>query len=335
MYHGSVAAVIIASLILFTGCNGKNENNSTSGFEEETSFFSMDTAVSVKGSRSDVTTATDTIRKLNDLFDRYSGTSDIYALNHRIEKDISDETAGLIRQSSELTEKFGDEVNIFAGDITDCWDINSEDPEVPSDEDIEKALSSTEKAEFSLDDMRFLNDFGSIDAGSVAKGYALDVIDGQLEDDSCCVVSMTSSVMMKGKKPDGQPFTISIVDPNDRNDTLGVIKTDECFLSTSGGYERYFESGGKRYGHIFDLDTGRPAETDLVSVTVLCDSGIVSDFLSTLIYIGGTEDLDRYFGYDDVRGAVAVTDDGFVYVKNVDFSLSDEQRYTVKEWENG
>ena len=66
-------------------------------------------------------------------------------------------------------------------------------------------------------------------------------------------------------------------------------------MSTSGGYERYFEVDGKKYCHIIDLETGYPVETDLISVTVVsAENGLLTDFLSTCVYMGGTKKLDQY-----------------------------------------
>lgn len=319
----AAAAMFCAAL---GGCSAEGRPQTTR------TVFVMDTAASVKGTAEDVERAVDTLTTLDGLFDRYDQSSDICSINKRLDNAVSDNTAEIIRQSVRLEEIYGDSVSIFAGDITDAWNIRSENPQIPSDEAISKALKSYRNASFSLETMSFADENGSIDLGCVAKGYALDKVKERLGED-CCVVSMSSSILLHGQKPGGEKFSVAIRDPADGGRTLGTLYTDECFLSTSGGYERFFEVDGRRYIHIFDLQTGSPCKSDLTSVTVLCDSGIKSDFLSTLIFIGGTERLGEFMS-DPALKIVAVTDGNLVYIsKGVELTLEEGCGYTLKEWE--
>lgn len=332
-----LAAATICCIAL-AGCSSDDP-------QTQRTVFVMDTAASVKGTASDVDLAVDTLTHLNGLFDRYDKKSDIYSINNRLGAAVSDYTAELIEQSVQLSGSYGGNVSIFAGDITDAWNISSDEPAVPSEEMLSEALKSFRNASFSLDTMSFADENGSIDVGSVAKGYALDKIAERLGDE-CCIVSMTSSVLLHGKKSNGEKFSVSIRDPADGERTLGTLHTDECFLSTSGGSERFFEIGGKRYIHIFDLTSGMPCETDLISVTVICGGtdatagGILSDFLSTLIFIGGTDSLGKFM--EDPRlGIIAVTDKNTIYIsENIDFSLAEDRdpsradSYKLEVWKN-
>lgn len=324
----ALAAAAVCCVVL-AGCSSPNSQYA----QTQRTVFVMDTAASVKGTAEDVELAVDTLTVLSGLFDRYDSKSDIYSINARLGADVSDYTAELIERSVRLSEKYGSNVSIFAGDITDAWNISSDEPSVPSEETLSDAMKSFRNASFSLDAMSFADENGSVDVGSVAKGYALDKIAEELGDE-CCIVSMTSSVLLHGRKPDGEKFSVAIRDPSDGESTLGTLRTDECFLSTSGGFERFFEVDGKRYIHIFDLESGMPCETDLTSVTVICDSGILSDFLSTLIFIEGTEGLGDFMR-DPQLGIVAVTDKNTVCIsENVDFSLAADSGYKLEVWKN-
>lgn len=85
---------------------------------------------------------------------------------------------------------------------------------------------------------------------------------------------------------------------------------------TSGDYQRYFiGSNGKRYHHILDPTTGYPAESGLVSVTVVAGRSMDADALSTILFIAGinrgTKFLKEFFGVEaifiDMNLAVHIT----------------------------
>ena len=126
---------------------------------------------------------------------------------------------------------------------------------------------------------------------------------------------MTSSMLLYGEKPEGEPFRIAIRGADD-GEILGTVETDSCFLSTSGGYERFFtDENGKNYSHILDSVTGYPVETDLETVTVFCENGLLSDYLSTLIYMDGTKSIGKHLSSDEYK-LVAADNDGNVYVSD-------------------
>lgn len=339
--RGITGAAFAALLCVFLGgCSSFANGNAP---QISRTVFVMDTAASVKGAESDVEAAVDTLTSLDRLFDRYNPQSDVYAINARDNSgisqisQISNNTAELIRQSVELSETYGGAVSIFAGDITDAWGITSGSAKIPTEREISDALASFNNASFSLDTMSFADENGSLDLGSVAKGFALDKVKEKLEKrlgNEPCVVSMSSSILLHGSKPNGEKFSVAIRDPEDGSRTLGTLYTDECFLSTSGGYERFFEVDGRRYIHIFDLSTGAPCESDLTSVTVICNSGIKSDFLSTLIFIGGTERLGEFMS-DKTLKIIAVTDDKTVIIsEGVELKLDESSGCTLKVWED-
>jgi thiamine biosynthesis lipoprotein len=64
-------------------------------------------------------------------------------------------------------------------------------------------------------------------------------------------------------------------------------------MSTSGSEEQFFESGGRRFGHIIDARTGWPAER-VTGVTVVADTATRSDALATAFFVGGRDLAERY-----------------------------------------
>ena len=83
---------------------------------------------------------------------------------------------------------------------------------------------------------------------------------------------------------------------------------------TSGGYERYFEQDGKVYHHILDPNTGYPAESGLISATIICQNGMLADALSTTLFVLGEEKAIEYWRDYGGFEAVLITDDGRMLV---------------------
>ena len=104
-----------------------------------------------------------------------------------------------------------------------------------------------------------------------------------------------------------------------------ILPLQDAYAITSGGYERYFEENGKTYHHIIDPATGYPADSGLLSVTVVAKAngpdftgpgnGTMCDAFSTALFVMGEEkalDFWRTGGYD--FDLVLVTSDGRVVI---------------------
>lgn len=256
------------------------------------------------------------IKELDGLLSAYDEKSEINRLNAAgsgKKLSISPETSEVLDRSLELYEKYGG-CNIMIGAVTQLWDITGE-PKVPSDAEIEKALKTVDADNIKLNVKTCqLENGAQADLGCDAKGYALDKVKEILDEQKPegAVVSFGSSILCYGKKPDGSRFKIGIKDPFYPDTLCAQLECDACFVSTSGGYERFFEADGIRYCHIFDEKTGRPSESTLQSVTVISDSGIESDFLSTRIYLDGKENLSKWLEREDIS-VIAVDENARVY----------------------
>ncbi|MFA5658920.1 MAG: FAD:protein FMN transferase, partial [Oscillospiraceae bacterium] len=283
--------ISVTIILISSGCTA---NNAT-----EYSGFFMDSYAQFKVWNGQAKELSQTAEDLDALFSMYNENSDIYKINTNANAVIvHDDTIAIINDTIKLNDEFGGGVDITVGGLTLLWNITSEKPEIPAKEEIDSALLQTgiDKIEIDSTKNTVISQGTRLDLGAVAKGYACDKIKKQLNetDARCAVVTFGSSSLLYGEKPDGQPFRVAIKDPEESGGIIGTFEADACFVSTSGGYERFFEIGGVKYQHILDINTGYPAQTDLISVTVICDGGLKSDFLSTLIFIGGSKELDAH-----------------------------------------
>lgn len=312
-----------------------------------TQDFVMDTLATQKLYGSDGEAGSELMKRLSSSLSMYVDGSEIDKINSSAGKEytvVSKDTFEIIRQAKELSEDSDGLFDITIAPITILWGINGKDkvPTVPKDDDIKSALELVNITRLELsqenDSVLLLDENMMIDLGGIAKGYACDKLYDLYSADKklkAGIVSFGSSILLYGEKPDKSPFNVAINSPHGENQFLGIVKAragkNGKFISTSGGYERYFEVDGERYHHIFNAATGRPADTDLISVTVITDNGTESDYLSTLLFIKGKESLPQYM---DKYGIIAVDEDNNVYISDGlkdDFELSEDLGFKLGE----
>ncbi|MCI5841189.1 MAG: FAD:protein FMN transferase [Clostridium sp.] len=278
----AVVAAVAAAAIFFASSN-----------EVKREFFAMDTFVSakVKGfAAKDAAGGISTlVRELDSKqLSRYTPGSEISRINSEAETVLSDEMRDYITELLEVGKMSGGKFDIALGAVSDLWSFN-DSPRVPSTNELTEALSRSGSDKLSLSGNTLTRADGCIvDLGSAGKGIALDKVKSYLSDKkiSSAVVSVGGSVLLYGKGS----FNVGVRDPwGEAGRSVMTVKLGAGCVSTSGSYERCFEQGGKRYHHILDPDTGLPVENGLVSVTVISDSGLLSDALSTACFVLGAE----------------------------------------------
>ncbi len=129
-----------------------------------------------------------------------------------------------------------------------------------------------------------------IDLGAIAKGFIVDKLHALLDSLGCPnhILQAGGEIRLGGKKKSGT-WSIGIRHPRAADSLSGLIASiTPKAISTSGDYERFFESGGIRYHHIFDPRTGKPAPK-YCGVTVVTDSSVWADAMSTSLFILGPE----------------------------------------------
>lgn len=259
---------------------------------------------------------------------------------------VSDELYNAIKQSLDICADSDGALDITIEPLNKLWGIEGKYDgfHVPDDDEISAALnfvgyenvsaykdkskgSSKEKSNSnnvnncSNEAGYIIIDKENIDfaIGAVGKGYALDIIRAELEKNKtqgACVI-IGGSILVYGSKPNGEGFTVGIRNPRgDEADIIGQLTfeaNETACISTSGDYEKYVEADGVRYHHIFDRTTGYPAKSGLISVTVVCESGLCSDGLSTACFVlGYDKSLELLEKYN--ADAVFVEDDGTIII---------------------
>lgn len=244
-------------------------------------------------------------------------SSDIYKVNTESGTliEVSSETALWLGATLEVCRASNYALDITIGAVTKLWGIGSDTARVPTQSEIDDALKTVSAKNVYISGNRVrIPATQMLDMGAIGKGIACDEARkiARKHDLKRAVISVGGSIMLHG----AGDFDVGIRNPSgDANDNLGIIKTKAACVSTSGNYEKVFTFEGKTYHHILSSQTGYPAESGLVSVTIVCDSGLLSDALSTACFVLGYESslplIEKYnaqavFIFEDK--SIAVTD---------------------------
>ena len=269
-----------------------------------------------------------------------SAVSEINAQAGIAPVEAPEEVFEVLRQGLAGSAQSGGLFQLTIAPLADLWDIMSDSPRVPRADEISNALSYVDDSQVVLDEEAgtvVLTRPGiSLDLGALVKGYAAGkareiYLENGVES---ALLSLGGMVVTVGERPDGQPFSIGLRDPEgSASDLYGTLAADGRIISTSGGYERYFEQDGQIYHHILDPRTGYPADSGLLSVTVLCGDGMQADFLSTYLFIAGEDAVREHLNETDYS-VIAVTEEREVLLSDdlkERFSLTEDAGCTLAE----
>lgn len=286
----------------------------------ERTFFAMDTVMTLRlyqgGDGSLLDRAEARVRELEGLWSVTDGASEISTLNHDGSAELSPETADLLRTALGMCERTGGALDISTYPILRAWGFTTGEYSVPGGEAIAALLPLVDYGRVALEaGAAALPPGMEIDLGSVAKGYTGDALAALLKQGGAAsaLLDLGGNIQTVGAKPDGSPWRVAIRNPAGEGN-VGVVEVVDQAVVTSGGYERYFEEDGVRYWHIIDPATGWPARSGLASVTVVGESGLLCDGLSTALFVMGREGaLEHWRQHRDFE-AVLVSEDGSVTI---------------------
>ena len=333
------AVLTVALTLSLTACGGGVQQE----MGETRTVYTMDTVMNLTAYGENASAALDaaeeTLRTLDAKLDRHDETSTVSALNR--DGTVEDaELAQLTDIAQTIGALSGGAFDPTVAPVMDAWDFTGDAPRVPSDEELSALLAHVGLEKLSVDGNTIaLSDGAQLDLGGIAKGYAADLLRAQLEKEgvTSATLDLGGDVFVMGRKTDGSDWRIAVKDPADTESYLGVVSAADKFVVTSGVYERYFEENGVRYHHILDPKTGCPAESGLVSVTVLCGNGAWADALSTACFVLGPDGAlalrDDLADQGTDFELILVTDDGRVlYTDGLadTFTPNDESGYTYE-----
>lgn len=305
------ACAAIALLAFGFGCQGKSETVGPVSSEREpaeasrgllsrtrplmSTVFRIQVAAPSSNAENAIRQAFEEIERLETVLSEWRDDSDISKVNSLAGKKsvkVGADTLRVVDAGLDVSMWSRGAFDLSWAALWGLYDFRPDSIKVPSLDEIKPRLALVDYKNIRVSkkyNTVFLKKRGmAIGTGGIAKGYALDQAGAILRGagvDSYMIFG-GGQVQVHGER-DGRPWRIGIQHPRDPSSYFAALESTGASFSTSGDYEHaVFDGAGKRWHHIIDTKTGRPADKSL-SVTIMTSEGIYADALSTAAFVLG------------------------------------------------
>lgn len=211
---------------------------------------------------------------------------------------VHDDTFKVIRRALDIAQLSDGAFNPASGALVKLWNIGSDAPHLPSQEEIEGALAlcdwrSVVLSEDGEEKSVYLPVKGTaLDLGGIAKGFAADELAALIKKLKIprAIIDLGGNIYAVGEKKGKEAWKVGIKNPFDSAASPVVaLSVKDVSVVTSGVYERFFVYEGRLFHHLLDCKTGYPADNGLMSVTIVNGSSMDADALATAVFVMGKE----------------------------------------------
>lgn len=262
----------------------------------------------------------DECERLENIFSAKLSGSELSKLNENAALEpvvVSDELMYLIKEALAYNRLSEGALDMSIGKLINLWGIGTENEHIPDADELNPYINADGCSYITIDEENstifYTSDIVNIDLGAIAKGYAADCIKQYICDNMESpygILDFGGNIMTIGQKADGGSWNIGITNPQSPSQVYGVVSVKDMCVVTSGNYERYFIEDGVRYHHILNPFTGYPAQSGIISSTIIGDNSMECDALSTACYILGADKALELINSIDGVEAVFIDNDG-------------------------
>lgn len=307
-------SLLVCACFFLSLCSCETQKEST------TEFTAMNTLMSIRVFGSDksrneeaLALLTAKIKELDELFDSENSGSDVFRINSGAESTAVDEnTAKIIEKSLYASELTDGAFDITVMPVLKLWGFDNGNYRVPKSEELKAALEYAGAEKITVTGKKVYKEPNTqISLGGIAKGYLGDeLLKIARETGVGAVISLGGNIVLCGENTQKGSWTVGVKNPADTSSVLCTFKHGgDVSIVTSGAYERSFQKNGETYHHIIDPKTGEPAESDLLSVTVIGADGTLCDAFSTALFVMGKEKAVKFANEHNDFEYIFVTQD--------------------------
>jgi len=242
------------------------------------------------------------LQKFDLSLNPFNKKSIIYKVNNNIPVEVDDWFIDVFNKATEVSEVSGGTYDITCAPFVNLWGFGFQ--KIDQGTDIQHIIDSIKPfvgyMKVHLDGRNVVKDDPrlELDCSSIAKGYACDVVAKLLDSYGIkdYIVEIGGEIHAKGKNSLGHCWRVEIPKPTlddasgHVNERMEVMELCNQSMATSGNYRNYYVKDGKRYAHTINALTGYPAESNILSASVICPDCMTADAFATVFM---TKNLDE------------------------------------------
>lgn len=258
------------------------------------------------------------IDRLTRLMSRFDQTTAISQLNREGSvKDLPPEIIYVVGRALEYYHLTHGNFDISVKPVVDLFmeKFAGGNNNQPTEIELKQALKliGSDKIELNNRNIHFLKPEMGITLDGIAKGYIVDKASKILAGHGVKnhLINAGGDITTMGSRQDKKPWTVAIQDPGKRKEYPDIVRITNSAIATSGNYEIYFDRE-KMFHHIVDPHTGLSPELS-VSVSVLANTAMDADALSTSVFIMNPADGTRFIESNPGCEALVIDKGGKIF----------------------
>ncbi len=269
--------------------------------------------------------AVDEIRRIEKLLTTFNDSSETNQINRAAgiaAVQVSEETFRLIQRSKRISDITQGAFDITYGSVDkSLWNFDANMTSLPEARTARRMVRLINYHNILLDEENMtvmLAEKGMrIGFGGIGKGYAAEKAKQLLRERGVesGIVNASGDLTTWGTQPNGQPWTIGIVNPNFKEHVFSYMNVTDMAVATSGNYEKFVMINGVKYSHTINPRTGLPIR-GIKSVTIISPNAEIADAMATPVAIMGIRPgLDMINQIKNIE-AIVIDDNDIIYTSH-------------------
>ncbi len=260
-----------------------------------------------------------------DKFSRFNDVSELSYVNKNKSAEISPEFLNIFKIAFELYKKTDGKFNPLLQVSRIGYDqsfekiienLNEKNKEIEERENLQYN-SKLENITISENCLTLQKD-QELDFGGFLKGYVAQEITQKIKSANGMIINIGGDIYVSGKDCEQKKFEIEIVNPHDENKNI-KISVENKAICTSGIYKRKWKNNNENKHHIINSQSKDSAETDIISASVINESGAIADSYATLAITLGSKKAQDFLKKENIEFIIICKNGAIIKSANFKF----------------